>query len=146
MDQRNVYVVGGSRTPFVKSLTIYSSVTTQDLMTASLKNLTEKFFLQNKIVGDVAIGGTIRNSLDWDLARECVLGSGLHPYTPAYSVQRACGSSLETTLQIALKIAAREIDLGMAGGVDTNSDLPVTLSRSTAQKLLRMHGAKNFKE
>jgi acetyl-CoA C-acetyltransferase len=146
MDQRPVYIVGGARTPFVKSLTVYSGVTGQELMTASLAQLVKQFGLENQIVGDVAIGGTIRNSMDWDFARECVLGSGLHAHTPGYSVQRACGSSLETAWEIALKIAANQMETGIAGGVDTNSDLPITLPRSFATKLLKMHSAKTFSD
>ncbi len=144
MDFRSVYVVGGSRTPFVKSMTSFNDVTTQELMSASLINLVEKFKLQNQIMGDVALGGTIRSSVDWDLARECVLDSGLSPYTPAYSVQRACGSSLDTTIQIALKIAAREMEVGLAGGVDTNSDIPLVISRSLTHKLMKLRQAKTF--
>lgn len=146
MNLRPVYIVGGVRTPFVKSLSSYSQVSTQELMTASLQHLVEKFGLNNQVVGDVALGGTIRSSLDWDFARECVLGSGLHPYTPAYSVQRACGSSLETTLQIALKIAVNEMDSGIAGGVDTNSDLSLVVSRPLTKKLLKLHSAKTAME
>lgn len=144
MNFRPVYIVGGVRTPFVKSMSSYSQVSTQELMTASLQHLVKKFGLTNQAVGDVAIGGTIRSSLDWDFARECVLGSGLHAYTPAYSVQRACGSSLETTLQIALKIAANEIESGIAGGVDTNSDIDLVVSKRLARKLMKMHSAKTF--
>jgi acetyl-CoA C-acetyltransferase len=146
MPQRPVYIIGGSRTPFVKSMTGYLGVTIQDLMTAALTQLTKQFGLENQTVGDVAIGGTLRNSLDWDLARECVLGSGLNPHTPGYSVQRACGSSLETTWQIALKIAANQMDTGIAGGVDSNSDLPILWPRSFANKLLKIHAAKSLAE
>lgn len=146
MQLRPVYIIGGLRTPFVKSMTTYNDVSMQDLMTASLIHLVNKFNLKNQEVGDVALGGTIRNSLDWDFARECVLGSGLHAYTLGYSVQRACGSSLETSLEIALKIASREMDSGIAGGVDSNSDLPIVVSRSLAQKLINLHNARTFKD
>lgn len=144
MNKCPVYVVGGMRTPFVKSMTYYSEITTQELMTKSLAALVKKFGLENQTVGDVSIGGTIRSSLDWDFARECVLGSGLHPYTPGYSVQRACGSSLESTIHIALKIAAGQMQSGIAGGADTNSDLPLVVSKSLTQKLLKLHGAKTL--
>ena len=144
MKLRPVYIVGGQRTPFVKSMTSYADVSMQDLMTASLTQLANKFGLKNQIVGDVALGGTIRNGADWDFARECVLGSGLSPFTPGYSVQRACGSSLETTIEIALKIATYEMDTGISGGVDSNSALPIAVSSSFAHKLLKLHSAKSF--
>jgi acetyl-CoA C-acetyltransferase len=144
MMKRPVYVVGGTRTPFVKSWTFFSDATGQELTTACLLQLTKQFNLQGALLGDVAIGGTIRNSMDWDFARECVLGSDLSPYTPGYSVQRACGSSLETSWQIALKIGNGDMETGITGGVDTNSDLPITLPRSFALKSLRIRGAKSF--
>ena len=144
MTIRPVYVVGGLRTPFVKSMTVYNDVKEQDLMTASLKAVVDRYGLTGEAIGDAAIGATIKSSLDWDFGRECVLGSGLHPYTPGYGVQRACGSSLETTLQIAHKIALNMMDTAIAGGVDTNSDLPIVVSRPLAHKLLKMGTAKKF--
>ncbi len=139
---RNVVVVGGTRTPFVKSFTSYLRTTNQDLLTASLKELVRKYHLENKIVGDVGLGSVILNSSDWNLARESVLGSGLHPKTPGYGVQRACGTGLDTTWQIALKIACGQIETGISGGSDTNSDLPVIAKRELAWKLADLQNAK----
>ncbi|MES2217813.1 MAG: acetyl-CoA C-acetyltransferase [Pseudomonadota bacterium] len=144
MMKRPVYVVGGTRTPFAKSLTVYSDVTGQELMTACLVQMTKQFNLQNERLGDVGLGSVIHSSMDWDFARECVLGSGVSPYTPAYGVQRACASSLETTWELALKIANSDMDIAITGGVDTNSDLPITLPRSFTRKMLNVHKAKNF--
>lgn len=132
---KKVYIVGGVRVPFVKSMTGYAAVTTQGLMEASLKALVEKYHLEGKSVGDVALGAVMLNSADWNLARECVLGAGLHPQTSAYNLQRACGTSLEATNQLALKIASGQIETAIAGGVDTNSDLPVMFSREFAKKM-----------
>jgi len=145
MKTRAVYIAGGSRTPFVKSMGVYQNISTQELMIASLQNLVSKMELDQQIVGDVALGAVMNSSSNWNLARECVLGTTLDPHTPGYTVQRACGTSLETTLQIALKIANYQIDDGIAGGVDTNSDLPIIFTRSFAQKLLALNKAQDFK-
>ena len=75
---------------------------------------------------------------------ECVLGTDLDPHTPGYTLQRACGTSLETTLQIALKISNYQMDQGIGGGVDTNSDLPMLLPKSFAAKLLNLKKAKTI--
>ncbi|MFZ4403498.1 MAG: acetyl-CoA C-acetyltransferase [Pseudobdellovibrionaceae bacterium] len=144
MSTKNVYIVGGARTPFVKSMTDYRNVTTQQLMTESLLQTVKKFNLQGHKLGDVALGAVMNSSANWGLARECVLGSGLHPHTPAYFVQRACGTGLEAASQIALKIAAGQIESGIAGGVDSNSDLPIMVSDSLAQKLLLLNSAKTL--
>lgn len=141
-----MYVCGGIRTPFVKSLTLYRRITTQQLMTDCLRALVKQDGLEGQILGDVAIGAIMNSSADWNLARECVLGSGLHPCTPAYNVQRACGTSLETALQLSLKISAGQMEVGIAGGVDTNSDLPVMGTRELSWGLVDFQTAKTLTE
>lgn len=143
MKNRPVHIVGGIRTPFVKSMTNYFEISTQNLMTDTLEALVKKYGLQGQRIGDVALGGVMTGT-NWGLARECVLGTGLHPDTPAYNVQRACGTSLETTWQIALKIAAGQIESGIAAGVDTNSDLPVMASQGMTRKLLELNRQRTF--
>jgi len=143
-DAKQVYVLGSARTPFVKSLTTYSNVSRKDLMLASLNGLVEKMSLQGVKIGDTALGALMNSSSDWNLARECVLGTQLHPESPAYNVQRACGTSLETTWQIALKIHTGAIDLGIAGGVDTNSDMPIEVSDEFKKILMDLNKVKSF--
>lgn len=144
MQTRNVYIAGGMRTPFTKSLQQYIDVSTQDLMIVAMQALVDKFQLQGKLIGDTALGAVMTGPANWNLARECVLGTTLDPHTPGYTLQRACGTSLEATLQIALKIANYQIETGIAGGVDTNSDLAITFPRSFVHKLLAFNQAKTF--
>jgi acetyl-CoA C-acetyltransferase len=139
--QRKVAIVGGLRTPFVKSSTHYSRVSNQEMLTAVLQEMVTKYHLEGKILGDVAFGGVMIHASDWGMSREVVLRTGLHPDTPAYNVQRACGTSLETTNQLAMKIAMGQIDVGVAGGADTNSDLPIEFSREFSWKLLEARKA-----
>lgn len=146
MKIRPVYIASSARIPFCKSFTNYKDSTTQELMTAALQGLVTKMKLDGKKLGDVALGAVINSSLNWNLARECVLGTTLDPHTPAYTLQRACGTSLESTLQIALKIANYQIDAGIAAGVDTNSDVPLLISDSLTKKILQFRQAKTIKE
>ena len=143
---RPIAILGGSRTPFTKSFGKYMKLTNQDLLTATLNDLAAKFNLQGERIGDVALGAVMKSSFDWNLARESVLGSRLHSATPAYDVQRACGTSLETAWEIGLKIGAGQIECGIAGGSDTNSDLPVMASRELAWKLLELRNARTLGE
>lgn len=131
-------IVAGSRIPFTKSFTHYADHTGQDLMTAALKQLVEKMNLQGKKVDDVSLGAVIMHGSDWNLARECSLGSGLAPETPAFDLRRACGTSLETVISIANKIRLGQIKVGVAGGHDTNSDAPIEFQRSFAKKMIQM--------
>lgn len=143
---RDVYILAGMRVPFTKSFSHYKTVSIEELMLAPLKALVEKNNLKGKKIGDVALGTLIKNPNSWGISRESVLNSGLHPETPAYLVQRACGTSLEAILQIALKISTGQIESGIAGGVDTNSDIPLTLPSSLTQKLMELQGAKSVPE
>lgn len=113
-------------------------------MTAAMEAIVRKHGLAGKRLGDVALGAVMTSSLEWNFAREVVLGCGLDPHTAAFNVQRACGTSLEATNLIALKIASGQIESGIAGGCDTNSDLPIMLKRSMAWKLIDLGQAKSF--
>lgn len=143
MKVNDAYIVGSARTPFAKSMTHYSDIPLQTLMTATLQALITRMQLDQKELGDVALGAVINNPLNWNLARECVLGTTLDPHTPAYNLQRACATSLEAARQIALKIVNGQIDNGIAGGCDSNSDLPIMINRSMTKKMLALHDAKN---
>lgn len=145
-NQQRVAVIGGLRIPFVRSFREYSRTTNQEMLTACIRGLVEKFHLQNRRLGDVATGAVMKSSIEWNLSREVVLGSGLSPETPAFNVQRACGTSLETIVLIAQKIAVGDIDSGIGAGSDTNSDLPIMVQRSLAWKLIDLNQAKTTGE
>ena len=141
-----VYILGSQRIPFAKSQTAYADITRQNLMVASLEALVDKCALQNKLLGDVALGALMNSAANWNLSRECVLATALHPETPAYNVQRACGTSLETIWQIALKAHVGQINTGIAGGVDTNSDFPIEISDALRHFILKLTSAKTLVE
>lgn len=139
-------IVGSARIPFVRSFKEYSRTTNHEMLVATLEGLVNMFGLKGERLGDVALGAVMTSSLEWNLAREVVLGTSLDAHTPAFNVQRACGTSLETTQLIALKIAAGQIEAGIAGGSDTNSDLPLMLKRSLAWKLIDLNQSKGTME
>ncbi len=141
-----VAVIGGSRIPFCRSHSMYRNCSNQDLMTAALDGLLAKLDLKGQVLGDVALGAVIKHSRDWNLARESVIESGLSIKTPAFDLQRACGTSIEATIQIANKIALGQIESGIAGGTDTVSDAPIVLSDPYRRMLLDMHAARSGME
>lgn len=142
--QLRVAIVGGLRTPFVRSFREYSRTTNQEMLIATISELVKKYRLEGRRLGDVAVGAVMTSSVEWNIGREVVLGSNLDPNTPAFNVQRACATSLETLNLIALKIATGQIDSGIAGGSDTNSDLPIMVKRALAWKLIDINQAKSF--
>ena len=122
---RRVAVVGGIRIPFCRAHTAYARCSNQDMMTAALRALVSRYSLEGQLLGDVALGAVIKHSRDFNLARESALSSGLAPETPAFDLQRACGTSLSAAIIIGSKIASGLIDVGLAGGTDTISDVPI---------------------
>src|SRR5579864_4627757 len=122
---RRVAVLGGIRIPFARQNGPYAQASNQDMLTATLDAVVERFGLQGEVLGEVAAGAVLKHSRDFNLTRECVLGSRLAPETPAYDVQQACGTGLETALTVGGKVALGQIEAGIAGGVDTSSDAPL---------------------
>jgi acetyl-CoA C-acetyltransferase len=139
-----VAILGGSRIPFCRSHSIYRKCSNKDLMTAALNGLVNRLDLRGQTLGDVALGAVIKHSRDWNLARESVIESELSLQTPAYDLQRACGTSIEAAIQIANKIALGQIESGIAGGTDTVSDAPIVYPDPYRRMLLDMHSARSF--
>src|SRR6476619_1998274 len=105
------------------------------MLTAALKALVDRFHLKNQKIGEVAAGAVIKHSRDWNLAREATLGSGLHPTTPAYDLQRACGTSLSAVAQLANRIDR---------GADSASDVPLSYSRNLQRSVLALSRGKSW--
>jgi acetyl-CoA C-acetyltransferase len=143
---RRVAVLAGSRIPFARAGSAYAEAGNQDMLTAAFRFLVDKYSLKGEKIGEVAAGAVIKHSRDWNLTRESVLGSGLHPTTPAYDVQRACGTSLTTTVQMGQRIALGEIDCAIAGGVDSASDIPLSYSKGLQRIFLKSFRARSFFE
>src|SRR5919108_192471 len=121
---RRAAIIGGNRIPFARSGGPYSDATNQDMLTAALDGLVARFGLQGEQVGEVVAGAVLKKARDFNLTRECVLGSALDHGTPAYDVQQACDTSLEATVLVANKIALGQIENGIAAGVDTTTHAP----------------------
>jgi acetyl-CoA C-acetyltransferase len=143
---RRVAVIGGNRIPFARSNRAYAKASNQDMLTATLDGLVARFGLEGERLGEVAAGAVLKHSRDFNLARECVLGSRLAHDTPAYDVQQACGTGLEAAILVANKIALGQIDAGIAGGVDTTSDAPIEVNEDLRGVLLELNRAKSTTE
>ena len=144
MNTRRVAIVGGNRIPFARSNGTYAHASDQDMLTATLDGLVERFSLEGERLGEVVAGAVLKHARDRDLTRESVLGSKLAPETPAYDVQQACGTGLETVITVANKIALGQIDAGIAGGVDTASDAPIAVNEDLRHILLDLNRAKSL--
>ncbi|MGM9470571.1 acetyl-CoA C-acetyltransferase [Pseudarthrobacter sp. YS3] len=143
---RRAVVVGGNRIPFARTGGAYTKSSNQDMLTAALDGLIARFGLQDERIGEVAAGAVLKHSRDFNLTREAVLGSALSAETPAYDVQQACATGLETVLGLANKIKLGQIESAIAGGVDSASDAPIAVSEGLREVLLDLNRAKTLPE
>ena len=143
---RRVAILGGNRTPFARSPGPYSAASNQDLLTATLDGLVARFGLSGQRVGEVVAGAVLKHSRDYNLTRECVLGSRLDPATPAYDIAQACGTGLEAVILVANKIALGQLDVGIAGGVDSASDAPLAVNEDFRAALLALNRARSARD
>jgi acetyl-CoA C-acetyltransferase len=141
---RRVAVLGGNRIPFARSGSRYAAASNQDMLTAALDGLVARHGLAGEQLGEVVAGAVLKHSRDFNLTREVVLGSRLDPRTPAYDVQQACGTGLETAILVANKIALGQIEVGIAGGVDTTSDAPLQVNEDMRRTLLELNRARTL--
>lgn len=139
---RPVAILGGVRIPFCRQNTAYADVGNLGMSVRTLGALVEKFGLQGEQLGEVAMGAVIKHSSDWNLGREAALSSGLSPLTPGITMQRACGTSLDTIVHIGNKIALGQIDSGIGGGSDTTSDVPIVYGKKLRARILAANRAK----
>lgn len=139
---RRVAILGGNRIPFARSNTVYSTVSNQEMFTATLQGLVDRFKLHGERLGDVVGGAVMKHARDFNLVRECVLSTTLSRDTPAFDLQQACGTGLEAAMVVANKIALGHIECGIAGGVDTTSDAPIGLNEKLRKIMLEASRAK----
>ena len=143
MNTRRVAVLGGNRIPFARSDTAYAEASNQDMFTAVLDGLAERFGLVGERLDMVIGGAVLKHSRDFNLMRECVLGSSLSAYTPAFDLQQACGTGLQSAIAAADGIARGRYEVAAAGGVDTTSDAPIGLGDNLRRALLALRRSKS---
>ena len=142
-NRRRVAVLGGNRIPFARSDSAYAEASNQDMFTAVLDGLADRFGLAGERLDMVIGGAVLKHSRDFNLMRESVLGSSLSPYTPAFDLQQACGTGLQSAIAAADGIALGRYEVAAAGGVDTTSDAPIGLGDNLRRSLLGLRRSKS---
>ncbi|MES5824369.1 acetyl-CoA C-acetyltransferase [Streptomyces sp. RG80] len=142
---RRVAIIGGTRVPFARSDGPYATASNQQMLTAVVDGLVDRFGLRDPgAVGEFVAGAVLKHSRDFNLARETVLGSRLAPTTPAYDIQQACGTGLQAVIAAANKIALGQTESAVAGGADTASDAPLGVNDQLRRILLGARRAKSL--
>jgi acetyl-CoA acyltransferase len=141
-----VAIVAGLRTPFTKQGTGLRKMRTVDLGIAVVKELVERAEISPKLV-TLCVYGQVVPTLDWiNIAREVVLGAGLPKDIDAFSVSRACATSIQAMTDAARAIQSGDHDVAIAGGADSMSDMPLGVSRPLRDALLAAQKAKTVPE
>jgi acetyl-CoA acyltransferase len=134
---RRVAIVAGLRTPFVKAGTVFKDLTALDLGKAVVAELVQRSELPAKEI-DSLVFGTVIPNVQWsNIAREIVLAAGLPKSIEASSVVRACATSLQALTAASDQIALGNSEVAIAGGVESMSDVPISLSRPLAQAMVQ---------
>lgn len=141
---RKVAIIGYNRIPFARQNTNYAQASNQDMLVAALSGLIDRYNLKGQLLGEVACGAVIKHSWEFNLTRESVMSTTLDPRTPACDLQQACDTGIETAVYIANKIALGQIEVGIAGGVDSTSNVPLVLGEKARKILLTANRAKTF--
>ncbi len=127
-----VAIVAGLRTPFARQSTEFSQVPAVDLGKMVVSELLARTELDPKLIEQLVFGQVVQMPEAPNIAREIVLGTGMSIHTDAYSVTRACATSFQAAVNVAESIMAGTIDIGMAGGADSSSVLPIGVSKKLA--------------
>ncbi|WP_417356373.1 acetyl-CoA C-acetyltransferase [Flavobacterium sp.] len=140
---RKVAILGYNRIPFARQNTAYVNAGNKDMMVAALNGLIKKYSLSGKLLGEVAGGAVIKHSWEINLMRQCVLSTTLDPKTPACDIEQACNTGIESAVYIANKIALGQLECGIAGGVDSTSNVPLVLNEHIRNILLSVRRSKS---
>ncbi len=141
-----VAVVAGLRTPFAKQGTAYKELSALDLGKQCVGEMIARTEIDPKEIQRVVYGQVVPSISAPNIAREIVLGLGLPPEAEAYSVSRACATSYQSAVSVAQGILTGDIDVGIAGGADSASDIPITVSKKLAAALVEASKARRFSE
>ncbi|CAM2880407.1 3-ketoacyl-CoA thiolase [Vibrio diazotrophicus] len=139
-----VAIVAGLRTPFARQSTEFSQVPAVDLGKMVVSELLARTNIDPKLIEQVVFGQVVQMPAAPNIAREIVLGTGMDINTDAYSVTRACATSFQSAVNVAESIMAGTIDIGIAGGADSSSVLPIGVSRNLAASLLALSKTKTI--
>ncbi len=143
---KRVAIVAGLRTPFAKQLTAYRAMSALDLGKLVTAELLSRVALDPHEVEQVVYGQVVPSVNAPNIAREIVLGTGMPKNIPAHSVSQACVTSMQATTAVAEAIAAGTITCGIAGGADSSSDVPITVSKRLADALIKASKAKTLQQ
>lgn len=141
-----IAIVDGLRTPFAKQATAYHGIPAVDLGKIVVSELLAKSGIDPKVIDQLVFGQVVQMPEAPNIAREIVLGTGMNVSTDAYSVSRACATSFQAVANVAESIMSGTISVGIAGGADSSSVLPIGVSKRFARALVDVNKARTLSQ
>ena len=141
-----IAIVAGLRTPFAKQATAFHGVSALDMGKMVVNELLSRSELDPKSIEQLVYGQVVQMPAAPNIAREIVLGTGMDVSTDAYSVTRACATSFQSAVNVAESIMTGNVEIGIAGGADSSSVLPIGVSKKLAHALVDLNKARTFQQ
>lgn len=145
-NKSRVAIVAGLRTPFAKQATAYREVSSLELGKMVVNELFARSDVDPEVIDQVVFGSVVPSVEAPNIAREIVLGTGMSRRTEAYSVSRACATSFQAVANVTESILAGVVTAGVAGGADSASVVPITVTKKLATALLDLSKAKTLQK
>jgi acetyl-CoA acyltransferase len=142
--QERIAVVSGLRTPFARQLTAFKGVNVIELGKLVVAELMARTDIDPQLIDRVVFGQVLTLPEAPNIAREIVLGTNMNVHTDAFSVSRACATSFQAAVNVTEAILAGDIEIGIAGGADSSSVVPIQFSRHFADTMVEMPKAKSL--
>ncbi len=140
---RRVAIVGGLRTPFVKSGTVFRSLSALQIAKPLISELIARTNLTAVGIDRIIYGQVVPNMEAPNIAREIVLGCGLPHSIDAYSVSRACATSTQAIVDGAMAIMTGDANVVLCGGAESLSRPPISFSDGMVDVLMAANAARS---
>jgi len=141
-----IAIVQGLRTPFARQATAFHGIPAVDLGKMVVSELLARSNISPEAIDQLVFGQVVQMPEAPNIAREIVLGTGMSIHTDAYSVSRACATSFQAIANVAESIMAGTISVGIAGGADSSSVLPIGVSKALARTLVDANKARTLSQ
>jgi acetyl-CoA acyltransferase len=141
---RRVAIVAGVRTPFTRAGTVFKSMSAIDLGRTVVAELIQRSNVEGKDVDALVFGTVIPSVVAPNIAREVSLMPMLPKGVQAFSVSRACASANQAITDAADQIALGHVNVAIAGGSESLSNIPILHSQGMAEKLVLASKSKSL--
>ena len=134
LGDRDVVVVAGARTPFVKAGTLLRAVGAVELGRAAVREAIERAEIDPESIDEVVVGNIAGPADAANVARVIALEAKIPSKVPAFTVSRNCASGIESIVEAAYRIRSGEADIVVAGAVESMSRIPFLWSDEAQER------------